>query len=145
MQYEYLDDAATADIAFIARAGRLEELFTAAAEATVNVMVEDLDSIRPAERREIALEAEALDMLLFALLQELIYLKDAEGLLLRVSGVTLDLEAGRQRLRAVALGEPLDLSRHRTRVDVKAVTLHRFSVERLAAEGGWQAYVILDI
>jgi SHS2 domain-containing protein len=34
-------------------------------------------------------------------------------------------------------------ARHRARADVKAVTLHRFRLEK--KNGGWEAFVILDI
>ena len=42
MPYEYLEDVATADIAFRAWEPTLEGVFVAAADATMNVMVEDL-------------------------------------------------------------------------------------------------------
>jgi hypothetical protein len=47
MPYRFLEDIATADIAFEARGETLEEVFTAAAEATMNVMIESL--VRPAK------------------------------------------------------------------------------------------------
>ena len=43
-------------------------------------------------------------------------------------------------LHATAIGEQLDPQRHQMRVDVKAVTLHRFRVEQ--TEQGWEAFVI---
>jgi SHS2 domain-containing protein len=43
----------------------------------------------------------------------------------------------------MACGEKLDPDRHHPRVDVKAVTLHRFSLQQ--GEHGWEASVILDI
>ncbi|HEX2244494.1 MAG TPA: archease, partial [Gammaproteobacteria bacterium] len=46
MPYEYLDDIA-ADIAFKAWHEKLEQTFMNAAEATMNVMVEELDAIQP--------------------------------------------------------------------------------------------------
>jgi SHS2 domain-containing protein len=46
-------------------------------------------------------------------------------------------------LEAIALGEKLDPERHHPRVDVKAVTLHHFRLEK--TERGWKALVILDI
>ena len=95
MPYEFLEDVATADIAFRAWGKDLEETFIAAADATMNVMVEELDSIQPRERREFKLENEALDMLLFNFLQELIYYKDAEKLLLRVNQVEIRREGSR--------------------------------------------------
>lgn len=141
--YRYLDDVATADIAFEAEGESLEQVFAAAAEATMNVMIEDLSAIAPREERTIELENEALDMLLFDLLQELIYHKDAEQLLLRIEEITVTERGGRYVLRAQAAGERLDTRRHEQRADVKAVTLHKFRLERTG--GVWKAFVILDI
>ncbi len=143
MPYEFLDDVATADIAFKAWGKDLEEVFIAAADATMNVMIEELDSILPREKRELKLENDALDMLLFNLLQELIYYKDAERLMLRMDRVEIEEKKKLYALKAAAWGEQLDPDRHRQRVDVKAVTLHRFRLEK--TERGWEAMVILDI
>jgi SHS2 domain-containing protein len=143
MPYEFLEDVATADIAFRAWGGDLEETFVAAGDAVMNVMIEDLDTIQPREERRLTLDNDALDMLLFDFLQEFVYYKDAEQLMLRVQHVHIAQPASRYQLEAVARGEPLDLNRHRTRVDVKAVTLHRFSLQQSAR--GWEASVILDI
>lgn len=143
MPYEYLEDLATADIAFRAWGKTPQAVFAAAAEAVMNVMVEDLDAIRPAEQRTIRLDHEAIDMLLFDFLQEIVYYKDAELLLLRVAEVHIDQDADRYRLSAEAAGETLDPARHEQRVDVKAITLHRFALEQ--TDRGWEATVILDI
>jgi len=143
MPYEFLEEVAIADIAFKATGKDLEELFAAAAEATMNVMVEELDSILPTEERQLTFENDALDLLLFDFLQELIYYKDAEELLLRVGSVKLEERDNRFFLQAAARGEKIDPSRHRLRVDVKAVTLHQFRVE--TNNQGWEAHVILDI
>jgi SHS2 domain-containing protein len=143
MPYEFLEDIAIADIAFSARGKDLKETFMAAADATMNVMVEELESIEPKERRELKLENDQLDMLLFDLLQELIYYKDAEELLLRVRQIEIEEKDHRHLLRGVASGEKIDRNRHRLRVDVKAVTLHRFHLSK--TEKGWEALVILDI
>jgi SHS2 domain-containing protein len=143
MPFEFLEDVATADIAFLAWGKDLEETFIAAADATMNVMVEELDSIQPVEKREFKLQNDALDMLLFDLLQELIYFKDAERLMLRIHRIQIKSEDGNHILEATALGEKLDPNRHHTRVDVKAVTLHRFQLEK--TDRGWEASVILDI
>ena len=90
-----------------------------------------------------ALSNDELDMLLFDLLQELIFLKDAERLLLRIREVQIDKRDDIYFLKATAEGEPLDAERHQQRADVKAVTLHDFFVEQ--TEGGWKARVLLDI
>jgi SHS2 domain-containing protein len=143
MAYHYLEDFAIADIAFEATGKDLEELFSSAADATMNVMIEDLDTIKGREGREIELKSGEPDMLLFDLLQEVIYYKDAEQLLLRVKDMTITERAGSYLLRAVGIGERLDPKRHEQRADVKAVTLHHFKVEKTA--GLWKALVILDV
>ncbi|HEV8717859.1 MAG TPA: archease [Candidatus Binatia bacterium] len=143
MPYEFLENVAVADIAFKAWGKDLEEMFLAAADAVMNVMAEDLAAIQPREQRTLTPENEAPDMLLFNFLQEFIYYKDAENLLLRVKQVRIAEKDAQYALSASAVGEELDPTRHHTRVDVKAVTLHRFSVKK--TDQGWEASVILDI
>jgi SHS2 domain-containing protein len=130
-------------VAFEAWGDTPEEAFVSAGDATMNVMVDALDSITPRESRTIVLSSDALDMLLFDLLQELIYYKDAEQLLLRLRSLRIEDREGSYHLLAEARGEKIDRERHPLNVDVKAVTLHRFAVERTPT--GWRAAVILDI
>lgn len=143
MPYKYLDDIATSDAAFLAWGTTLEEMVVAAADATMNVMVGDLDTIDSDQRRALHIEEDAVDMILFELLQELIFYKDAQRLLLRVPRVTIRREQRLYILDCEAFGEELDPEKHELIVDVKAVTLHRYRVEQTA--GGWEAMVILDI
>ena len=142
MPYRFLGDIAPADAAFEAWADSEEELFAAAADATLNVMVEDLDSVEPLEGRAIHLESDSLEMLLFELLQEILYFKDAESLLLRTARLRIESRGDRYVLSAIARGEAIDPQRHLLLVDVKAVTLHRFRVEE--TDKGWEATVVLD-
>ncbi|MES1023533.1 archease [Gloeocapsa sp. BRSZ] len=143
MPYEYLEDIAIADIAFHAWGENLEQLFIAAGDATINTMIENIDAIALQENRIFNLENDALDMLLFNFLQEFIYYKDSELLLLRTQQVKLEEKAGLYHLQAVTQGEKINPSKHHQRVDVKAVTLHRFQLEKTPE--CWQATVILDI
>ena len=143
MPYKFLEEIGTADIAFEATGRDLPELFMAAADATMNVMIDNLDAIEPRETRHIELVNDKLDMLLFDFLQEFVYFKDAERLLLRVRYVRIEERDGKHFLKAEAAGEPLDSARHHQRADVKAVTLHDFSVEK--QNEGWKARVLLDI
>jgi SHS2 domain-containing protein len=143
MPYKYLEEVGIADIAFEATGSDLPELFRDAADATTNVMIDNVGAIQVCQKRQIELSNEKLDMLLFDLLQELIFLKDAERLLLRIREMQIDKRDGIYFLKATAEGEPLDAERHHQRADVKAVTLHDFFVEQ--TEGGWKARVLLDI
>jgi SHS2 domain-containing protein len=138
-----MEDIATADIAFEAWGKTLEEMFVAAADATMNVMVDDLDSIADRKRQMIEVSSDEIDMLLFEMLQELIFFKDADSLLLRIPAVTIEKESDHLLLTGEAYGEKIDPSKHELIVDVKAVTLHRFAVTQI--EEGWIASVILDI
>jgi SHS2 domain-containing protein len=143
MPYQYLENVGTADIAFKAWGRNLPELFTAAADATMNVMIDNLDAIEPLETRQIKLSNESIEMLLFDFLQELIYFKDAKRLLLRVREVRVGPKDEGHFLEAQVAGEQLDDTRHQQRADVKAVTLHGFSVQE--DDGNWKARVLLDI
>jgi SHS2 domain-containing protein len=143
MPYKFLEEIGTADIAFEATGRDLPELFSDAADATMNVMIDNLDAIEPRETRQIELSNDKIDMLLFDFLQELIYLKDAERLLLRVRHAQINERDQKYFLKAEPAGETLDAARHHQRADVKAVTLHDFSVEK--EDGGWRARVLLDI
>ena len=143
MPYHYLEEIGTADIAFEATGRDLPELFKDAVDATTNVMIDNIDAIQPVETRQTQLSNDKLDMLLFDLLQELIFLKDAERLLLRIREVQIVERDKNYFVKATAEGERLDAERHHQRADVKAVTLHDFSVEQI--HGEWKARVLLDI
>jgi SHS2 domain-containing protein len=143
MPYHYLEDVATADIAFEATGRDLQELFISAADATMNVMIDNLDAIESRQTQQIELSNDNIEMLLFDLLQELIYFKDAKRLLLRVREAQIDHKDAVYFLKATITGEPLDDARHQQRADVKAVTLHGFSVEK--HDDNWKARVLLDI
>ncbi len=143
MPYHYLEEIGTADIAFEATGRDLPELFTAAADATINVMIDNLDAIESREARKIELSNDNVEMLLFDFLQELIYFKDASRLLLRARETHIDQKGETYFLKAKVAGERLDDTRHQQRADVKAVTLHGFSVEK--QDSGWKARVLLDI
>jgi SHS2 domain-containing protein len=143
MPFEFLDEIATADVAFQAWGETVEEMFISAAEATMNVMVANLEKIERRESREIEIRSDAVDMLLFNLLQEIIFLKDAEQLLLRIENADVGYEDGLYFVKVTGWGEQIDRGKHELIVDVKAVTLHMFKVEQTPR--GWETLIILDI
>ncbi|MEW6219170.1 MAG: archease [Thermodesulfobacteriota bacterium] len=143
MPYTYLENIAVADAAFEAQGATREELFAAAAEATLREMIANPEGLQPRELRRILLGPDSLDLLLYHFLQELIFFKDSEQLLLVVREIRIRETAQGYLLEAEAAGETLDPQRHELAADVKAVTMHRFGVRQIA--GGWQATVVLDI
>ena len=146
MPYRYLDDLTVADVAFEARGATLEELFTAAWAATLGVMIENPESLGTLETRTITLEEPSLDFLLHNFLQELLYYKDAEGLLLRIEDCRihcLEDKGEPARLAARARGQAVNPRIHILGTDVKAVTYFRYALTR--ERRGWKATVVLDV
>src|SRR5438067_11619853 len=131
MPYKFLNEIGIADIAFEATGRDLPELFTAVADATLNVMIENLDAIEAHETRRIELKNDAIDMLLFDFLQELIDFKDAERLLLRVRELQIDEKDGSYFLDGTTKGERRDATRHEQRADWKADTLRDVLVRKI--------------
>jgi SHS2 domain-containing protein len=132
-----------ADVAFEAEGTSLEELFTSAWDATLRVMIENPTALHSNSRKSIAIEDQSVDLLLYNFLQELIYYKDAEALLLRLEHCRIDGGTTPVKLEALAAGEQIDAKRHRLGTDVKAVTFHRFSLKQ---EGElWRTTVVLDV
>lgn len=143
MPYRYLGEIATADVAFEATGSSLEEVFIASAEATTNVMIDEPERIERSQKVDLRLSNDEADMLLFDFLGELVYYKDAKKLLLRVDELRITQDDTGFGLIASLSGEELDPKRHPLGADVKAVTLHMFSLEKTPA--GWKATAILDI
>src|SRR6266545_6771878 len=119
MPYEYLREIATADVAFAAQGATLEEVFSSSVDAMMNVMVEELSTIEPAQTVEVEVEHGELDLLLFSFLNELIFYKDARRLLLRVSSLNINRREGLFSLKALLCGEEIDLGKHHMNVDEK--------------------------
>lgn len=144
MPYRFIEGLTVADIAFEARGKTLEALFSSAGQAVTAAQLHDLRTIRKKESRAFDLTNKAIDMLLFNFLQELIYWKDVDLLLFKSFDLSIRQEPdGRSRLTGTGRGESIDVSRHQLRVDVKAVTMHKFEVASDA--DGWKATVVLDI
>ncbi len=143
MPYQFLDDEVSADVAFLAWGDVLPALFQSAGDALINTMIENPDAISSTETRNIELSHQQLDLLLYNLLDRLVFFKDNGPLLLRLVDVQIMQTGTGWHLFAKASGEYLDITRHHTIVDVKAVTMHNLYVEPTAA--GWQAHVVLDV
>lgn len=143
MAYRFLENITTADSAFEATGETPEELFISAAKALEETQVRTKNLKLRAEKK-IELENNTLDKLLFDFLNELIFYKDAEGLAFSKFEIEIKtLSPSRYTLVANLGGEKLDPSKHELRTDVKAVTKHRFEVQK--TREGYKATVVLDI
>jgi SHS2 domain-containing protein len=135
-------EGATSDLAFQASGDSLGDVFAAAAEALLAATLERPEAVEPRLTRRLRLVDDDAELLLLRFLNELVYLRDAEGLALRPTRVSCVGE-GRLELTAELAGEPLDPARHALACDVKAATAHGLALVR--AGGGWQASVTLDV
>lgn len=147
MAWRFIGSLSTADIAFRASGRTLERLLASAVDAAVAAMAGNPRRVRPREVLRETIRAESEEMLLFELLQRVIYHKDASGLLLRLTDAAASGTPGRTpagwTLHAALAGEPLDPSRHARGADLKAVTFQGYSVRRTWR--GWEARVVLDV
>ncbi len=129
----------TADLGLRVEAPDVAGLFAEAGRGLASMMVANLDAVQPLQVRELTVEGQDRDYLLFDWLTELLYIFDTEHLLL----VEFDLQIDDHGLKATCRGEPLDPARHLLDHEVKAITYHGLQVQPTTA--GWQAEVIVDI
>ncbi|VVC03427.1 Protein archease [Candidatus Bilamarchaeum dharawalense] len=132
-----------ADIAFEATGKSVEELLESAGQALMNTQVSDLKKIKAKTEKKIEIKSQNEERLLHDFLQELIFLKDAELLLVSKYEMKIYRTERGIMLKATLKGEPIDNTKHEMLVDVKAVSWHQFKLERVKNE--WKAFVILDV
>jgi SHS2 domain-containing protein len=132
----------TSDLAFEAQGTTLEAVFTAAGEAFLAATVEDPAGVEARESRSVELEEPDLELLLLRFLNELVYLRDAEDLLLHPRSLKISAD-GAARLRGELVGERIVRPRHALLSDVKAATAHGLCL--LERDGAWIATATLDV
>lgn len=140
--FEFVDDV-TSDVTFVARGPTLAAVFAAAAAALLATTIESPERLGETEQRRLELVEPDLELLLLVFLNELVYLRDAEGLLLRVRSLQVQEGEGQARLEAELVGEWMDATRHRPATDVKAATAHGLRLVR--EDGEYRATVTLDV
>ena len=103
-------------------------------------VITDLDLVEPRELFQVSVASSDREILVVDWLNELLYVYEAEGLLLSEFRVTVGRE--QSTLEAECHGEPVNLSRHRMRLSVKAATYHELEV---VGNGEWRIQVVLDV
>jgi SHS2 domain-containing protein len=141
--YEFIEEAAIADIAFHAYGKDYAELFKNACKAVTDAMV-DIEKIEEHTEEDITMQANSMESLLYNILEELVYLKDAKQLVFRSFNVTeIEAKPPDCRINMTMKGEIIDRKKHNAHADVKAVTMKDFGIEE--TKDGLKASVILDI
>ncbi|MDO8627300.1 MAG: archease [Candidatus Diapherotrites archaeon] len=142
MSYKFLEDEATADIAFEVSANSLKELFEDSARAVFEVMVET-KTVKPKIKKKISLKTETPEKLLYDLLSEIVFLKDKYGMVFCSAKIKLTEGKNSLNLSAEFFGDKADPNTQKLGQDIKAVTLHKFFVRK--EKNKWKAFVLLDI
>jgi len=141
MRYRFLEETATADIAFEAFGKDEAELLENAALAVCDTSA-NLGKISGDKKKEVSLDAKDFESLVYDFLEEIVFLKDAEYTIFNKIEVKVTKDDG-YHLFASLYGEEINPDKHELKNDVKAVTLHQFKVEKVS--DGWKAFVILDV
>lgn len=136
--FEILDH--TADIGLVAWGRSLEELFAHAALGMFS-LIGALEKVDGGFETSVAVEGSDYEDLLVTWLNELLYLFEAEEVLLARFDI---LELGQYYLKAKVAGEPVDFSKHEIFRVVKACTYHEVRVEEVEP-GLFRAQVYFDI
>lgn len=136
------EDIALADAAFQVDASSVEEVFRGATQALLESLANPA-TVSGGWERSIERTDEDLSALLFDWLSEIVYWKDAAGVVFREAPLTLAQEGDVWLLRARLIGAPVDYQTQELHADVKGVTKHLYQVSQDA--GRWKALVVLDI
>jgi len=133
-------DITTADVAFIAYGKNLNELFSNAALAMFEVMI-NTKQIEPKIKKVVKVTGEDLESLMFNWLNALLVYVDGENLAFSKFDVKIDEK--KFKLNAVCNGEKIDVKKQETRTVVKAATYHALYVKKY--QNMWKARVIVDV
>ena len=140
--FRFLEEIALADIAFEAEGESVEEVFRGATQALLESLA---NSVTVSGGWERAIERTDVDLsaLLFDWLSEVVYWKDAAGVVFREAPLSLMREGDVWLLRARLIGAPVDQQTQELHADVKAITKHLYELKQTG--GRWKARVVLDV
>ena len=137
--YKFFDH--TADIGVEVTGRTRKELFVNAAQALFDIMIENktgLEAVK--QQKRITVEGTDVSDLLINFLREILYLFNGEALVIGKCEIT---KCGNKTLDARLLLEPYNKKKHVMKTEIKAVTYHGLSVERI--KKGWRARMIFDV
>jgi SHS2 domain-containing protein len=133
----------TADIGMEIFGRTPKELFAYAAEAMLDVMIQDSGSNETSaesEMKTFSVEGRDREDLMANFLREVLYLFNGKGW---VAGQCKIMECSTKRLVAQLIGEPFNKKKHSIKTEIKAVTYSGLSIEKV--KPGWRARVIFDV
>lgn len=137
MKYKFIDH--TADIAFEVYGSDLRELFENAALAFYDAFV-DTSKLRMEREVKVECEGEDVEIALYRWLNELLYLFDTE--FFAAKNVKAEVEES-DSIKATGALKGGKFSAEMVKVEPKAITLHKFRVEK--TDKGYVAFIVVDI
>lgn len=140
--FRFLEEIALADIAFEAEGESIEEVFRGATQALLESMANP-STVSGVWTRAIEQSDVDPSALLFDWLSEVVYWKDAEGVVFREAPLTLTQEGGVWLLHARLIGAPVNHETQELHADVKGVTKHLYKLKPTGDR--WKVRVVLDV
>ncbi len=140
--FRFLEEIALADIGFEAEGESVEDVFCGATQALLESMANPV-TVSGEWERSIERTDVDLSSLLFEWLSDMVYWKDAAGVVYREAPLTLTREGEVWLLRARLIGAPVNQQTQELHADVKGVTKHLYELKQTGDR--WKARVVLDV
>jgi SHS2 domain-containing protein len=143
--YKFFDH--TADIGIEISGRTKKELFTNAASALFDVLIEHNDSKSKSaaktqkRQKTVTVQGNDLEDLLINFLRELLYLFNGEKFITDSCEI---IRFSNKELQARLTGESFNKTEHLIKTEIKAVTYSGLNVTKIKS-GGWKARIIFDV
>jgi SHS2 domain-containing protein len=139
-EFEILEH--TADIGIIAYGKTKREVFINAAKGMFEIISGDTKNLKENFYDKIELEADNLEGLLFAWLNELLYIGETKLVILNKFEIK---DLSNNKIEAEVRGMKINRLVCKIEREIKAVTYHRLEIKKDEESGLWRAQVIFDI
>ncbi len=115
------------------------------AECAIFDLSADLKTVDAKKKLNVNLESNNVENLLYDFLSEILFLKDSKYMVFRnaKASISENKKNGNYTLRAVLEGDSINPQKQHLENDIKAVTMHMFSVKK--EKKGYKATVVVDI
>jgi len=130
----------TADLGIEVTGRTKKEIFTKAALSLMDIVVEGKGTGAGVKEKALTVEGSDTADLLINFLREILYLFNGERLVVVSCSIVM---LGKRKLVANLALESYNSKKHLFKTELKAVTYHGLSVERI--KKGWKARVIFDV
>jgi len=139
-EFEILEH--TADIGIMAYGKTKREVFINAAKGMFEIIAGENKTLRENFYDKIKLEADNLEGLLFAWLNELLYISETKLVILSKFKIK---ELSDFQIKAEVEGIKINPPSVKIEKEIKAVTYHRLEIKKDEESGLWSAQIIFDI